>query len=209
MLRAFLALCFVAVVSSIGYYFWWSATGQKTDPGKTLAPATENRARQVEEQTAKAALPPPPQVETGPGAPVALPVSGQGAGPGAGTLGSLGGRNIGLPIANLRTTDVLDTFDQARGEGERRHEATDIMAPRGTPVNAIDDGYVKKLFTSKPGGLTIYQYDPTETYAYYYAHLDRYAEGLQEGRQLKRGDLIGYVGVTGNSDPTAPHLHLA
>ncbi|MBC7926320.1 MAG: M23 family metallopeptidase, partial [Bryobacteraceae bacterium] len=55
----------------------------------------------------------------------------------------------------------------------------------------------------------IYQYDPTETYTYYYAHLDRYAEGIQEGRQLKRGDLIGYVGVTGNSDPTAPHLHLA
>jgi murein DD-endopeptidase MepM/ murein hydrolase activator NlpD len=109
----------------------------------------------------------------------------------------------GMPLANIK-----DSFDQARGK-ERHHEALDILAPKGTKVVAAADGKVVKLFTSKPGGLTVYQFDPTEKYAYYYAHLDRYADGLQEGADIKRGDLIGYVGVTGNADPNAPHLHFA
>jgi murein DD-endopeptidase MepM/ murein hydrolase activator NlpD len=83
------------------------------------------------------------------------------------------------------------------------------MAPKGTKVVAAADGKIVKLFTSKPGGLTVYQFDPTEKYAYYYAHLDRYADGLKEGAEFKRGDLIGYVGTTGNADPNAPHLHFA
>jgi peptidoglycan LD-endopeptidase LytH len=83
------------------------------------------------------------------------------------------------------------------------------MAARGTPVLATADGKVVKLFTSKPGGLTVYQFDPDERYAYYYAHLDRYAEGLAEGQTLRRGDLVGYVGSTGNASPDAPHLHFA
>lgn len=116
---------------------------------------------------------------------------------------------LGLPIAGLRASDIQDTFDQARGGGARRHEAADILAPRGTPVVAVDAGAVVKLFTSKPGGLTIYQFDPSQTYAYYYAHLDRYAADLREGMLLKRGDLIGYVGSTGNADPGTPHLHFA
>ena len=73
----------------------------------------------------------------------------------------------------------------------------------------VDDGRVVKLFNSKPGGLTVYQFDPTEKYAYYYAHLDRYADGVKEGSVLKRGDLVGYVGVTGNANKDAPHLHFA
>ena len=103
---------------------------------------------------------------------------------------------------------LTDTYDQPRGN-ERHHEALDIMAPKGTKVVAAADGKIVKLFTSKPGGLTIYQFDPTEKYAYYYAHLDRYADGLQEGAQVKRGDVIGYVGTSGNADPNAPHLHFA
>jgi murein DD-endopeptidase MepM/ murein hydrolase activator NlpD len=121
--------------------------------------------------------------------------------------GPLATRNLGLPVANITAKDIHDTFNQSRGNGERRHEATDIMAPKGTPVLAVDNGLIQKLFTSKPGGLTIYQYDPTEKYAYYYAHLDRYATGIREGQLVRKGDLIGYVGVTGNSDPNAPHLH--
>lgn len=113
-----------------------------------------------------------------------------------------------IPVDGMPLAKITDTFDQPRGN-ERHHEALDIMAPKGTKVLAAADGKVVKLFTSKPGGLTIYQFDPTEKYAYYYAHLDRYADGLQEGAQIKRGDLIGYVGVTGNSDPNAPHLHFA
>jgi murein DD-endopeptidase MepM/ murein hydrolase activator NlpD len=114
---------------------------------------------------------------------------------------------IGLPIAALRASDILDTFYQKR-EGHI-HEATDIMSPRGTPVLAVDAGSIRKLFTSKAGGLTIYQFDPTEVYCYYYAHLDRYADGLSEGMTVQRGQLIGYVGSTGNASPAAPHLHFA
>ena len=113
-----------------------------------------------------------------------------------------------VPVEGMALANVKDNFDQPRGT-ERHHEALDIMAPKGTKVVAASDGKVAKLFTSKPGGLTVYEFDPTEKYAYYYAHLDRYADGLQEGAVIKRGDTIGYVGATGNADPNAPHLHFA
>ncbi|MFS2020006.1 M23 family metallopeptidase [Massilia sp. CT11-108] len=113
-----------------------------------------------------------------------------------------------VPVEGMPFSRLADTYDQPRGT-ERHHEALDIMAPKGTKVVAVADGRIVKLFTSKPGGLTVYQFDPTEKYAYYYAHLDRYADGLQEGAQVRRGDLIGYVGATGNADPNAPHLHFA
>jgi murein DD-endopeptidase MepM/ murein hydrolase activator NlpD len=113
---------------------------------------------------------------------------------------------IGLPLAGLRAADVRDTFGEGRSGG-RPHEAADIMAPRGTPVYAVDAGVVRKLFTSRAGGLTLYQFDSGQVYCYYYAHLDRYATGIAEGKTLARGDIIGYVGSTGNADPAAPHLH--
>jgi len=113
-----------------------------------------------------------------------------------------------LPVAGMEASQLTDTFNQTR-DGTRRHEALDIMAPRGTPVLAASDGTVAKLFTSVPGGLTIYEFDPTRTYAYYYAHLDRYAAGLAEGNAVRRGDVIGYVGSTGNASEDAPHLHFA
>jgi murein DD-endopeptidase MepM/ murein hydrolase activator NlpD len=117
-------------------------------------------------------------------------------------------RGIGLPIAGLTRTDLRDTFQEGRGEG-RSHEAVDIMAPRGTPVLAVVEGNVAKIFTSKQGGLTVYQFDNEKQYSYYYAHLDRYAAGLQEGMLLRRGDVLGYVGSSGNADPSAPHLHFS
>jgi murein DD-endopeptidase MepM/ murein hydrolase activator NlpD len=113
-----------------------------------------------------------------------------------------------IPVEGVKIEHLNDTFNQPRGQ-ERRHEALDIMAPKGAKVLAVADGKVAKLFNSKPGGLTVYQFDPSEKFSYYYAHLDRYADNLKEGQQLKRGDLIGYVGVTGNADPNAPHLHFA
>ena len=113
-----------------------------------------------------------------------------------------------IPVANIEAGKLADTYGQARGK-ERRHEALDIMAATGTPVLAVADGKLVKLFKSKPGGITVYQFDPTEKYAYYYAHLDRYADGIKEGQDVKRGDLLGYVGSTGNADPKAPHLHFA
>lgn len=102
---------------------------------------------------------------------------------------------------------LRDNFDEPRGKSP--HEALDIMAPRGTPVIAVEDGTVAKLFKSIPGGITIYQFDPSGTLAYYYAHLDRYAPGLREGGAVKRGEVIGYVGSTGNAHADAPHLHFA
>lgn len=113
-----------------------------------------------------------------------------------------------IPVVGIKPGQLMDTFDQARGK-ERRHEALDILAPKGTQVVAVADGKVVKLFNSKPGGLTVYQFDVTEKFAYYYAHLDHYASGVAEGTYLKRGDLVGYVGSTGNADPAAPHLHFA
>ncbi|MDQ6685773.1 MAG: M23 family metallopeptidase, partial [Pseudomonadota bacterium] len=102
---------------------------------------------------------------------------------------------------------VRDTF--AEGRPGHLHEAIDIAAPRGTPVLAAADGVLVKLFSSVPGGLTLYQFDSSDRFALYYAHLDRYAEGLHEGVVLRRGDVIGYVGSTGNAVPEAPHLHFA
>jgi peptidoglycan LD-endopeptidase LytH len=111
-----------------------------------------------------------------------------------------------VPVAGVDRSAMRDMFHEARGG--RRHEAIDILAPTGTPVIATDDGVVKKLFTSKPGGLTVYQFDPDQRFCYYYAHLDRYAPGLHEGQLLRRGEVLGYVGTTGNAGNT-PHLHFA
>jgi murein DD-endopeptidase MepM/ murein hydrolase activator NlpD len=115
--------------------------------------------------------------------------------------------HLSLPIKGLSASDLHDTFDEVHGEAGRKHEATDIMAPRGTPVLAVNDGKIVKLFLSKPGGNTVYQFDPSEKYCFYYAHLDHYADGLAEGAIVRRGDTIGFVGSTGNADPSSPHLH--
>jgi len=112
-----------------------------------------------------------------------------------------------FPLPASERGGLRDSFHEKRGL--RMHEAVDIMAPRGTQILAVGDGKIVKLFRSVPGGKTIYQFDATETYAYYYAHLDQYADGLKEGAYVKRGDVIGYVGSTGNAPANAPHLHFA
>ncbi len=138
-----------------------------------------------------------------------LPVPERGPDPG-GSLPPAPDSSLGIdiPVAGVQFSDLSDTFSDTRSEG-RSHEAIDIMAPTGTPVLAVDDGQIVKLFNSKPGGLTVYHFDPTGRHVYYYAHLDKYAPGLVEGQSVKRGDLIGYVGYTGNANPQAPHLHFA
>jgi murein DD-endopeptidase MepM/ murein hydrolase activator NlpD len=114
---------------------------------------------------------------------------------------------LGIPVQGVRAEQLRDDFDETRGG--HRHEAIDIMAPRGTPVLAAGAGTVVKLFLSKPGGLTVYEFDDSQTYCYYYAHLDGYAPGLKEGTLLREGEVLGYVGSTGNASPAAPHLHFA
>jgi len=112
-----------------------------------------------------------------------------------------------VPVQGVHASQILDTFADARAG--HTHEAADIMAPRGTPVLAAADGTIVKLFQSKAGGTTIYQFDPTRTWCFYYAHLDHYAPGTVEGATLRQGQVIGYVGSTGDASPEAPHLHFA
>ena len=112
-----------------------------------------------------------------------------------------------IPVDGVRAEALRDTF--AEGRIGHRHEAIDIAAARGTRVFAVADGTLVKLFASVPGGLTIYQFDSDRRHAFYYAHLDRYADGIREGMALRRGDVIGYVGSTGNASAAAPHLHFA
>ncbi len=114
-----------------------------------------------------------------------------------------------IPVEGVTAAQLRDNFDERRASIQRGHEAIDIPAPAGTPVLAVDDGFIEKLFWSKPGGNTIYQFDRAKQFAYYYAHLDRYAPGLVPGQQVQRGSVIGYVGSTGNARQDAPHLHFA
>ena len=124
------------------------------------------------------------------------------------TVDELRGRGLTLPVQGIKREQLTDTFNDMRGTS-RRHEALDVIAPRDTPVLAVEDGTIAKLFLSEAGGITIYQFDPSSSYAYYYAHLDRYADGLKEGAQVKRGQVLGYVGTTGNAPRDTPHLHFA
>lgn len=116
--------------------------------------------------------------------------------------------NLIIPVQGIAAAQLQDAFNDLRSEG-RRHQAIDIMAARGAPVLAVEAGRIVKLFESKQGGLTVYQFDPQDELAYYYAHLDRYAEGLIEGQAVAQGEVIGYVGHSGNASPSAPHLHFA
>ena len=111
-----------------------------------------------------------------------------------------------VPVVGVRARDVADTYRAPRA-GNRQHNATDIMAPRGTAVLSADDGRVIRLSRNAAGGITIYAADPHDRFIYYYAHLDRYHDGLVEGMKLAKGQVIGYVGTTGNAPANTPHLH--
>lgn len=164
--------------------------------------AAEPRAVEVKpsmKETPPAVSPPPPAVTA---AEPSLPVMS------ANVTEALRSRSLTLPVQGIKKDDLRDTFNEMRG-GSRRHEAIDILAPRNTPVFAVEDGKIARLFLSDAGGITIYQYDPTNSYVYYYAHLERYADGLKEGDTVKRGQVIGYVGTTGNAPRDTPHLHFA
>ena len=113
-----------------------------------------------------------------------------------------------IPVAGVKPDQLIDTFDEARSEG-RVHDAIDIIAPAGTPVLAATNGKILKLFQSERGGTTIYQLGPDEKTVYYYAHLERYADNLTEGSVVRQGDVIAYVGDTGNAGAGNYHLHFS
>lgn len=113
-----------------------------------------------------------------------------------------------VPVRGVRPDQLIDTFDQARSEG-RVHDAIDIPAPSDTPVLAVADGKIIRLFQSERGGTTIYQLSQDEKMIFYYAHLARYAVGLAEGNTVRQGDVIAYVGDTGNAGAGNYHLHFS
>ena len=161
----------------------------------TPTPGTEAnpQAADPQQQNIGPMLPPPAVRATGVG-PATTPV--------------VSGSGLLIPVQGITAAQLQDTFTDTRSGG-RVHDAIDIMAPAGTPVLAVADGTVEKLFDSKLGGTTLYQFNPERTLAYYYAHLQGYAPGIAEKQPLKRGQVIGYVGTTGNANPEGPHLHFA
>jgi murein DD-endopeptidase MepM/ murein hydrolase activator NlpD len=191
----------------------WAYNGFRTEGGLPTAhpgdqevtvqpaPVETPPALPANPQPGPSSQPSRPWVESGPASPSPNPAPGV-ASP------DLRQRNLVLPVQGITPENLQNTFDDARSGG-RVHEALDILAPRNTPVLAVEDGRIAKLFTSKQGGLTLYQFDPSEAYAYYYAHLERYADGIKEGIVLRRGQVIGYVGTSGNAAPDTPHLHFA
>lgn len=187
----------------------------RSSEGVALASARENgmsdaRAIRIElELPTRAALPAPidPRLGTGDaGAGPALPIDEDSL---AALVSTLRDRDLDLPVATVEREDLRDDYDDPR-PGGRTHEALDILAPRDTPVVAVEDGRIASLDPSQGGGgIVIYQYDPSGEFAYYYAHLEGYAEGLEEGQAVERGQILGYVGTSGNAPPDVPHLHFA
>jgi murein DD-endopeptidase MepM/ murein hydrolase activator NlpD len=125
---------------------------------------------------------------------------------GSETVNYILGRGLLLPVAGITVSQLRDTFDEGRDQG-RVHRALDILAPRGTPVLAADDGRVLRVRPNALGGNTVYATDPGGRVVYYYAHLDAYQTGLAEGATIARGDVLGTVGTTGNAPKDTPHLH--
>lgn len=122
----------------------------------------------------------------------------------------VGPAGLAIPVQGVRPHQLSDTFTQARAGGARTHDAIDIIAGEGTPVVSASNGTVEKLFFSQGGGgITAYVRSPDQRWTYYYAHLQSYAPGLAEGQRVRRGQLIGRVGHTGNAAAAGPHLHFA
>jgi murein DD-endopeptidase MepM/ murein hydrolase activator NlpD len=161
--------------------------------------ATPERAVGVHRVAAPADAPPAPRGTSGKRNESARPVE---------VARALEERDLEVPVDGVQRDALVNSFDDPRGGG-RRHEALDILAPEGTPVLAVEDGAIAKLFESAQGGTTIYQFDPSNQFVYYYAHLSGYAEDLKEGDRVRRGQVIGYVGTTGNAPKNTPHLHFA
>ena len=151
-----------------------------------------------------------PALDIPPSSPVAIgtPLPPPAESPTPTTSNFVGTVDLIIPVAGVRPEQLLDTFDDARSEG-RVHDAIDILAAAETPVLAAADGKIVKLFQSEKGGITIYQLNASQDLIFYYAHLSRYADGLAEGDPVRQGQLIAYVGDTGNAGAGNYHLHFS
>jgi murein DD-endopeptidase MepM/ murein hydrolase activator NlpD len=185
---------FLAFVAGVAVDSWLRTYGPPKPVGSDLdartAPATTASARDKPS-------PPDTFIAAPPKAPA--PIA---------TTGDVPHGHLRMPLDGKEVESLKGGFAETRGS-DRPHEAVDMLAPRNTPVHAVDGGAIAKLFTSKAGGLTIYQFDSSGRLCYYYAHLERYADGLKEGQAVSQGDVIGYVGTTGNAPVNTPHLHFA
>lgn len=189
-------LLFAALaLAALGALVWYLSTAYWTQPATPLPsprPLEEPAASATPAESPTPQPPPTPQPTPTPtpqtGPPITTP------------------SGLVIPVAGVRPEQLQDTFNDARSEG-RRHDALDIPAPCGTPTLAAADGRVVKLFTSERGGITLYQLGTDERTVYYYAHLERYADGLREGHFARRGETLAYVGDTGNAKPDNCHLH--
>ncbi|APP01487.1 M23 family metallopeptidase [Xanthomonas perforans] len=208
-MKLLMTLVVGVVLGAAGY--WWlerTAPEAKVEPSSSAAPVATDRssasaAPMAAPAAAATAAPMAASAPLSDPAPAGMPAATTPAQPPA---AAAPGSDLLIPVEGIGASQLQDTFTDARSEG-RVHDAIDILAPTGTPVVAVADGTVEKLFTSERGGLTIYQFEPGGKYCYYYAHLERYADGLAEKQSIKRGQVIGYVGSTGNANPAAPHLH--
>jgi peptidoglycan LD-endopeptidase LytH len=221
--RARVLLIAAVVFAALAALVWYLSTAYWSQPVTPLAPP-----RQTEESATPQATPTPssqttatpsptlpaqtgasPQTSPTPApSPAASPSPPPRAQASSGDAGEvLASMRLLIPVAGVKPSQLRDTFSEARSEG-RVHDAIDIPAPRGTPVLAAADGRVVKLFQSAKGGTTVYQLaSADEHFVFYYAHLDRYADGLSEGHLARRGETVGYVGDTGNAGPGNTHLH--
>jgi murein DD-endopeptidase MepM/ murein hydrolase activator NlpD len=191
------------------------ATGELQVPPQDAASATApSAAPTATESTPVPDASPPAQASSSPavapsptvdGAPHASPSP---VVPADARAGGSSGAGLLIPVAGMRPEQLQDTYTQSRSEG-RTHNAIDIMAARNTPVVAAVDGTVIKLFQSERGGITLYQLGTDNRTVYYYAHLERYADGLAENRFMRRGELLGYVGDSGNAGRDNCHLHFS
>ena len=118
------------------------------------------------------------------------------------------GTKLIIPVAGVKPSELLDTFTALRSGG-RTHNAIDLMAPRETPVLAAADGEILRLVTNGLGGTTLYLLSADRKVVFYHAHLDYYAEGLFIGQKVKQGEVIAFVGDTGNAGIGNFHLHFA
>jgi peptidoglycan LD-endopeptidase LytH len=120
----------------------------------------------------------------------------------------LNGTSLQMPVVGVQPNDLYNSWGDPRDGGRRRHKGIDIFAPKGTPIVAVSNGIISYIGEQPKGGNCLWL--TTEDGAsFYYAHLDRWAPGLFEGMEVRSGDLLGYVGNTGNAKTTPPHLHFA
>ncbi len=111
-----------------------------------------------------------------------------------------------VPVAGVAPSALRDSFNAARSGG-RTHRALDIPAPRRTPVLAAADGTILSIRQNTLGGTTLYLVDSERRFVYYYAHLDSYHDRITEGLEVRQGQVVGFVGTSGNAPPNFPHLH--